>query len=150
MLISALNLPSFLWLWRIAAWSMGLSLFAYLLLAISGSWLWYGRTQKQARPVWLRPLHFSIGAGLITLVLLLLSIGLIGTLGYYGSLGHSTHLPAGILVVCLTLLSGWSATQISPQKPWARSLHLGLNFLLLLGFASVSWTGWSVVQKYLP
>lgn len=149
-LLGALNLPSFLWLWRIAAWSMGLSLFAYFLLALSGSWIFYSRTQKRSRPQWLRPVHFSIGAGLITLVLLLLSIGLVGTVGYYGSLGHSAHLPAGILVVCLTLLSGWSATQIGPQKPWARSLHLGINLLLLLSFASVSWTGWSVVQKYLP
>lgn len=87
---------------------------------------------------------------MVALVLLLLSIGLIGTLGYYGSLGHSPHLPAGLLVVGLTLLSAWSATQISPQRPWARKLHLGTNLVLFVGFAFVSLTGWSVVQKYLP
>lgn len=84
------------------------------------------------------------------LVLVLLGIGIIGTLGYYGSLGHSTHLPAGLSVVSLVLLSAWSATRISPKRPWARSLHLGTNLVLLIGFALVSLTGWGVVQKYLP
>ncbi|NEQ88363.1 MAG: DUF4079 domain-containing protein, partial [Moorea sp. SIO2I5] len=36
-----MNLPSFLWLWKIAAWSMGLSLCAYVLLAITGSIAFY-------------------------------------------------------------------------------------------------------------
>lgn len=129
---------------------MGLSLFAYFLLAVTGSWLFFSRRAHQPRPKWLRPFHYIIGGTMVALVLLLLSVGLIGTLGYYGSLGHSAHLPAGLFVVALTLCSGWSATQISPKRPWARSLHVGLNLLLLLGFASVSLTGWSVVQKYLP
>jgi hypothetical protein len=87
---------------------------------------------------------------MVGLVLLLLGIGLIGTIGYYGDLGHSAHLPAGLTVVSLTLLSAWSATQISPKRPWARSLHISTNAVLFLGFAIVSWTGWTVVQKYLP
>jgi Protein of unknown function (DUF4079) len=150
LIICTLNLPSFLWLWKIAAWSMGLSLFAYSILAVTGGWLLYSRRAQQSRPSWLRLVHLSIGGTLITLVLVLLGIGLMGTVGYYGSLGHSVHLPAGLIVVSLTLLSGWSATRISPQRPWARSLHLICNGLLLVGFASVSWTGWDVVQKYLP
>jgi hypothetical protein len=143
------DLPSFLWLWRIAAWSMGLSITAYFILAATGGWILYARRSKQSRPGWLRPLHYSIGAIMVTLVLLLLTIGIVGTLGYYGNLGHSLHLPAGLIVVCLTLLSAGSATRISPQRPWARSLHLGLNAALFLCFALVTLTGWDVVQKYL-
>jgi hypothetical protein len=145
-----MDLPSFLWLWRIAAWSMGLSVTAYGLLALSGGWLWRSRQQKQGRPAWLRPLHYILGGILVTLVLILLSVGLVGTLGYYGTLGHSVHLPAGLTVVAITLLSVWSATRISPKRPWARSLHVGANLALFLGFLAVSLSGWSVVQKYLP
>lgn len=129
---------------------MGLSLFAYCLLAVTGGWMFYSRQAKQPRPQWLRSAHYAIGGTLVTMVLLLLAVGLMGTVGYYGSLGHSAHLPAGLAVVGLTLLSGWSATQISTQRPWARSLHLGCNLLLLIGFTCVSLTGWDVVQKYLP
>jgi hypothetical protein len=129
---------------------MGLSLSAYLLLAATGGWLFVSHRGQMSRPGWLRPLHLIIGATIVSLVLLLLAVGLIGTLGYYGSLGHSPHLVAGLTVVSLTLLSGWSALRISPQRPWARSLHLGTNLVLLIGFIVVSWTGWTVVQKYLP
>jgi hypothetical protein len=110
----------------------------------------YTRLTQRRRPLWLRPFHYTIGGGLVVLVLLLLGIGIVGTLGYYGSLGHSTHLPAGLSVVGLVLLSAWSATQISPKRSWARSLHIGTNLVLLVGFTLVSLTGWSVVQKYLP
>ena len=129
---------------------MGLSLFAYLLLAITGTWLFYSRQQRQGRPKWLRPFHYVVGGTMVAMVLLLLLIGLVGTLGYYGNLGHSTHLPAGLVVVGLTLLSAWSATQISPKRPWVRQLHVGTNIALLIGFVVVSLTGWGVVQKYLP
>lgn len=145
-----MDLPSFLWLWRIAAWSMGLSLSAYTLLALSGSVIYFARTEAKPRPSWLRPTHFALGATMVGLVLLLLSIGIIGTLGEFGSLGHSVHLPAGIIVVLITLASAWSATQISPKRPWARKLHLALNGALLIAFIAVTATGWSVVQKYLP
>jgi hypothetical protein len=144
------NLPSFIWLWRIAAWSMGLSVTAYLLLAVTGGWLWLGRKPTRSRPKWLRPLHYTVGGILVTLVLLLLAIGLVGTIGYYGTLGHSVHLPAGLTVVALTILSAWSATRIGPKRPWARSLHVGTNVVLFLGFLAVSLSGLSVVQKYLP
>lgn len=129
---------------------MGLSLFAYGLLAVTGTWLLMSRRARQPRPVWLRPFHYLIGGTMVGLVLLLLVIGLIGTLGHFGSLGHSAHLPVGLLVVGLTLVSAWSATQISPDRPWARSLHVGTNLVLFVGFVCVSLTGWTVVQKYLP
>ncbi|NJR65926.1 MAG: DUF4079 domain-containing protein [Leptolyngbyaceae cyanobacterium CRU_2_3] len=146
----SLNLPSFLWLWRIAAWSMGLSLAIYVLLMATGGWLAFSRVNSHPRPKWLRPLHYVMGGTLVGLVLLLLAVGLVGTVGYYGGLGHSPHLPAGLAVVSLTLLSAWSASQMSPKRPWARSLHVGTNIALFIGFALVSLTGWLVVQKYLP
>ncbi|MDG2615449.1 DUF4079 domain-containing protein [Thermoleptolyngbya sichuanensis A183] len=145
-----MNLPSFLWLWRIAAWSMGLSLLTYSLLGISGVWMRRSRRQAFPRPGWLRSLHLALGGLLVLLVLLLLTIGLVGTLGYYGSLGHSVHLVAGLTVVALVLLSAGSAMQIGAERPWARSLHVGTNLVLFLGFIAVSLSGWSVVQKYLP
>lgn len=129
---------------------MGLSLTAYVLLGISGLWMFNNRLQKRPRAPWLRPFHIAAGSIMVLLVLLLLSIGLLGTLGYYGSLGHSPHLIAGLAVVLLVLVSAGSATQISPQRPWARSLHLGTNLLLLGGFLLVGLTGWDIVQKYLP
>ena len=128
---------------------MGLSLTAYGLLAISGGTLYFSRSKDRDRPVWLRPVHFTLGGIMVALVLLLLSIGIIGTLGEYGNLGHSVHLPAGMVVVSLTLASAWSATRISPARPWARKLHLSLNGVLFLSFVTVTATGWSVVQKYL-
>lgn len=87
---------------------------------------------------------------MVGLVLLLLTIGIVGTLGHYGTLNHSSHLPVGLAVVGLVLLSAGSAIQISPQNPWARPLHIGTNLALSVGFISVSLTGWIVVQKYLP
>ena len=95
---------------------------------------------------------------MVVLVLLLLGIGLIGTIGHYGSLGHSPHLIAGLSVVVLVLVSAGSAAQINPKRLWARSLkmpfwrslHIGTNIVLLGGFIFVTLTGWDVVQKYLP
>lgn len=147
---SLMDLPSFIWLWRIAAWSMGLSLSAYVCLLVSGSWLLERRLHKAPRFSWLRSLHLTFGVGLVTLVLLLLSIGIIGTLGEYGSLGHSAHLPAGLLVVLLVGVSAWSGSRIHPSRPWSRQLHWGTNAVLGLALAGVLWTGWQVVQKYLP
>lgn len=144
-----MDLPSFLWLWKIAAWSMGLSVTAYLVLAVSGGWLFYGDRAQKQRPAWLRSLHITIGSILVGLVLLLLGIGLVGTIGHYGSLGHSSHLIAGTIVVALVLASAASASRIHPKRPWARKLHVSINLVLLFGFMWVSWTGWSVVQKYL-
>lgn len=129
---------------------MGLSLAAYFALAVTGSWMFVTRQTSQPRPSWLRSVHYAIGGTMVGLVVLLLGVGLVGTLGHFGSLGHSAHLPVGLTVVGLTVLSAWSATQISPKRPWARSLHIGTNAILFVGFALVSWTGWIVVQKYLP
>jgi hypothetical protein len=153
-----MNLPSFLWLWKIAAWSMGLSLLAYLMLALTGFWMFRARTFHPLPSIPLftrgnqgmRSLHLTMGISMVSLVLLLLAIGIVGTLGHFGSLGQSSHLIAGLIVVLLVLLSAFSATQISSRHPWARPLHVGVNIVLFVGFAWVSLTGWSVVQKYLP
>lgn len=145
-----MDLPSFLWLWRIAAWSMGLAIVAYLILAVSGGSILLLRQQHSSRPRWLRPFHILMGMTMLGLVLLLLAIGIVGTLGHYGSLGHSIHLLAGLAVVDLVFVSAWSATQISLKHPWARPLHVGVNLVLLIAFVLVSLTGWSAVQKYLP
>ncbi|WP_341524888.1 DUF4079 domain-containing protein [Nostoc sp. UHCC 0302] len=153
-----MNLPSFLWLWKIAAWSMGLSLLAYLMLAVTGVLMFRART-LQEYPLFFsfiggsnkaRSLHYIIGISMVSLVLLLLAIGIVGTLGHFGSLGHSSHLVAGLIVVVLVLLSALSATQIRARRLWARPLHIGINVVLFVGFAWVSLTGWTVVQKYLP
>ncbi|MBD1838281.1 DUF4079 domain-containing protein [Coleofasciculus sp. FACHB-64] len=145
-----MNLPSFLWLWKIAAWSMGLSILAYLLLGVTGSWMFAARQQRSSQPRWLRLFHYATGAILVALVLLLLAIGIVGTLGHYGSLAHSAHWIAGWAVVVLVLLSAGSAILINPNRAWARSVHIATNLVLFVGLAWVSLTGWSVVQKYLP
>lgn len=145
-----MNLPSFLWLWRIAAWSMGLTLTGYGLLAVTGGVLFYTRSQEHERSAWLRPLHILLGTTVVVLVLGLLTIGLVGTLGEYGTLGHSVHLLFGLTVVALVLASAWSASRIAPDRPWARSLHVTLNGMLGLALMAVGWSGWQVVQKYLP
>lgn len=144
-----MNLPSFFWLWRIAAWSMGFTIAAYLLLAVSGVCMAVKHQQK-VHYDGLRTLHYLAGCIIVALVLLLFGIGIVGTVGHFGSLGHSWHLLAGLMVVHLIFLSAWSAVQISPMKPWARSLHIGTNALLFIGLFWVSLTGWDVVQKYLP
>lgn len=137
---------------------MGLSILAYVLLATSGGWMVWRRKFKppEADPPnpislgMLRSLHYFLGWILVALVLLLLGIGIVGTLGHYGSLGHSPHLIAGLIVVALVLFSALSASQISAERPWAKRLHISINALLFLGLSWVSWTGWTVVQKYLP
>lgn len=145
-----MHLPSFIWLWRIAAWSMGLAIAGYLLLAVSGGTMLVKRRSRQSRPQWLRPLHYGLGIVFVILLLILLSIGVVGTLGHFGSLGHSIHLPFGLSVVALGLGSAWSATRIGPKYPWARKLHVGLNALLFFDLVAVGLSGLSVVQKYLP
>ena len=144
-----MNLPSFLWLWRIAAWSMGFALLTYFLLLLSGGSIFYFRKRAVVGPGFLRSLHLVLGSLLVLLVLLLLTIGIVGTLGHYGSLGHSPHLLLGIFVVLLVVASAITASRIN-RYPWLRQVHLGINLVLLLGFLGVLWTGWNVVQKYLP
>ncbi len=144
-----MDLPSFLWLWKLAAWSMGLAILAYSILAISGLEIRWKRKERKKSPAWLKTFHFSLGIILILLVLLLLIIGIIGTLGEYGHLGQSEHLIAGLWVVILVLISGGSATQIKGNN-WARKIHLSTNIVLCFALLFVSLTGWEVVQKYLP
>lgn len=129
---------------------MGFSLLAYVLLAVTGSWIFYSRKTHQSRPRHLRSIHYAIGSILVGLVLLLLTVGIVGTLGHFGSLGHSPHLFAGITVVTLVIVSAVSATQIHPKRPWVRHLHVGTNIALLASLIWVLLTGWVVVQKYLP
>ena len=144
-----MDLPSFLWLWKIAAWAMGGAIAFYLLLLSSGAWMFYGRATRIGRPPWLANAHYVGGIIIVFLVILLLAIGIVGTIGYYGSLGHSTHLWAGLFVVMLISLSAWSAHQINASNDWARPLHVSINAILFVSLAYVSWTGWEVVQKYL-
>ena len=149
-----MDLPSFIWLWKIAAWAMGFSLLAYLLLALSGGWLVVKRQHSAqpnlTQPQWVISLHNIVGVVMVVLVLVLLAIGIVGTLGHYGSLGHSWHLAAGLYVVSLVFLSAWSAVQITLGQPWARLVHNAANAALLVALGWVSLTGWDVVQKYLP
>lgn len=128
---------------------MGFAIVAYLMQVATGTVLFFIRQRSVQNPDWLRLVHFVTGAVMALLVLLLLAIGIVGTLGHYGSLGHSSHLPVGLGVVELVFISAWSAVQISPDRPWARPLHIGVNAVLCVAFVVVSLTGWEVVQKYL-
>lgn len=141
---------------------MGLSVLTYILLAASGGLMfWLRKSSPKSSPTAeyepslikvavLRSLHYGSGWLLVALVLLLLGIGIVGTLGHYGTLGHSPHLLAGLIVVALVLCSAGTASQISPERPWAKPLHISINVLLFFGLSWVSGTGWAVVQKYLP
>ena len=128
---------------------MGLSLTAYTGLLITGGLVSYGRSHQKTQPSWLRLVHIGLGIVLVALVLLLLSIGIVGTLGEYGSLGHSWHLWAGLSVVILVLASVGAAAQIA-SHPRARLVHVAINGVLFVAFAAVSYSGWTVVQQYLP
>lgn len=127
---------------------MGLSLLAYLLLGITGIGLFSLRHFKRSRPSWLRMAHYITGLVMVSLVLFLFAIGLGSTLALYGTVGRSQHLIAGLSVVVLVLLSAGSATQISPKRPWARTVHVSINIVLFVGFTWVLLTGWEAVQKY--
>ena len=128
---------------------MGFTLVSYSLLFLSGGKILSSRLNLSRSWNWVKLFHLVMGVSLIFLVLLLLGIGLVGTVGHYGDLGHSSHLWAGLAVVFLVIVSGWSATNIFMGRAWARKVHLIVNALLMGGLIFVSWTGWSVVQKYL-
>lgn len=128
---------------------MGLTLFAYSLLAATGLWIRTQRRGEQKYPSWLRPLHLILGTSLVSLVVLLLSIGIVGTLGEYGHLGHSWHLGAGLVVTGLAIAS--SITGLRGAKTLAgRDRHVLVNGVLLIALLAVLGTGWTIVQKYLP
>lgn len=136
---------------------MGLAILCYLLLALLGGWMTLQRWQGsrlghwRIRPLLLRRLHLGLGFALVCLILLLLAIGIVGTLGHFGSLGHSWHLPAGLAVVVLTLASAGSAWHyLKTTRVWARELHVTFNLLLGIALVTVGISGWIVVQKYLP
>ncbi len=138
---------------------MGLSLLAYAIQLLTGLLfrsLAGSHPSAQRSPEalaglsgQLRSIHWLTGWILVGLVLLLLAIGVVGTIGEFGHLGQSVHLFAGSAVVALVLGSAGSSLLINRQ-PWARPLHLTLNFILCLALTWVSWSGWTVVQKYLP
>lgn len=142
-----MNLPSFLWLWKIAAWSMGAVLLLAAALLLTGLQIF---RQRRTNIFWIeegtgiRTLHKTLGILLLGFVVELLLIGIVGTLGHFGSLGHSLHLWVGLAVVGLSLGSAWQGWQGSHR--W----HLLLNGFLLAALVWVTWTGWEVVQKYLP
>ncbi|CDN12502.1 FIG00872835: hypothetical protein [Richelia intracellularis] len=141
---------------------MGLSLVAYAILALTGIWMLRSKSRDGDNNAFLNwmwrignwdnllKFHYFIGWCMVSLVMLLLFIGIIGTLGHFGTLGQSSHLFAGITVVVLVLVSAGSTLLIRSGYDWARRIHIGLNIVIFFAFAWVSLTGWSVVQKYLP
>ena len=133
---------------------MGFAIFAYLIQAITGYTIAQSRRGNLPRlsaPViaGISGVHRASGVVLLLLVLLLLVIGVVGTIGHYGDLGHSVHLPLGLLVVGLVLASAATAVQILQDHPTARQTHVLINGGLFLALTLVSWSGWTVVQKYL-
>lgn len=124
---------------------MGFALWVYLLLAVTGTGIFY-KHQFQQRPDGLYRLHQILGWALVGLVSLLFAIGTVGTLGQHGSLKPSAHFCAGLTVEVLVLASAGSATQTSRQ-PWVRYFHITINLILLFAFAGVLYTGWIAVQK---
>lgn len=135
---------------------MGLAVACYLLLALLGAVMtaqrWQGsRLQLGLSRSWLRRLHMGLGIAMVGLIVLLLAIGIVGTLGHFGSLGHSWHLPAGLIVVALTLASAGTAWHYSRSaQVWAREIHVAINLALGGALVAVGISGWLVVQKYLP
>ncbi|MGF1577075.1 MAG: DUF4079 domain-containing protein [Cyanophyceae cyanobacterium] len=144
-----MDLPSFVWLWRWAAWSMGGVILLYGLLLITGLKIFQQHRAWFSSGSAVRWIHITLGILLVGLVLELLAIGVVGTLGHFGSLGQSVHLGAGVGVTGLTLLTAWHGWQ-GRQWQSSRGIHLVLNGVLAVALIGVSWTGWQVVQKYLP
>jgi Protein of unknown function (DUF4079) len=138
-----------LWLWKIAAWSMGLSMLTITLLGVSGYRLWQSRNRGKPAKAWLYQAHPVLGKILVFLTLLLWSVGFYGTVQDHGHLRFSAHFWAGSVMVILVCTSAWTAFQI-PRYSWARPLHLGLNGLIVCLLFWVLATGWVVVQPHLP
>lgn len=139
-----------MWLWRLAAWSMGLTLVCYAGLLGIGWYIRRKRLDRRISPRWLRMLHLLVGFVMLGLILVLLAIGLVGTLGHFGSLGHSWHLPVGLGVVLLSLGAAWTGTRIRYDLVQSRSLHIRVNGLLGAGLILALISGWAAVQKYIP
>lgn len=145
---------------------MGFTIAAYILLALSGLWLgWRARVVEQATNLGstdlgdtaepevghgLRVVHLILGAAIIFLVLFLLAIGLVGTLGHFGSLVQSPHFAVGLTVVGLTIAAAVTGLRISPDRRYSRAIHRTIDVALCVALVIVTYTGWDVVQKYLP
>lgn len=149
---------------------MGFTIAAYILLAVSGLWLgWRTREaqinqatdqaidQANVREITdrdvgngLRVVHLVLGAAIIFLVLFLLAIGIVGTLGHFGSLIQSPHFAVGVIVVGLTIAAAISGLRISPDRRYSRAIHRTIDVALCVALVIVTYTGWEVVQKYLP
>lgn len=152
---------------------MGFTIAAYALLTVSGLWLGWRARESHLDPAsqthsstdhasadhtgtdhdvgnGLRVLHLGLGAAIIFLVLFLLAIGLVGTLGHFGSLIQSPHFAVGFSVVGLTIAAAISGLRISPDRPYSRPIHRTIDVALCVALVIVTYTGWDVVQKYLP
>jgi Protein of unknown function (DUF4079) len=142
---------------------MGFTIVAYILLALSGIWLGWRARVVSSDPSQelgevtdpevgqgLRVVHLATGAIIVFLVLFLLAIGLVGTLGHFGSLVQSPHFAAGLTVVGLTIAAAITGLRISPERPYSRALHRTIDVALCIALVIVTYTGWDVVQKYLP
>jgi archaellum biogenesis protein FlaJ (TadC family) len=142
---------------------MGFTIAAYILLALSGFWLGWRARVMPSDPLrqqgeiadpdvghGLRVVHLTLGAAIIFLVLFLLAIGLVGTLGHFGSLIQSPHFVAGLTVVGLTIAAAITGLRISPERPYSRAIHRTIDVALCVALVIVTYTGWEVVQKYLP
>jgi|GEM_PF-1329119 len=136
----------------ITAFSMTLAVFLYIGLGVLGIALRRLRLRHgEASWGWLRYIHYGLGITLVLTILELMTIGILGASTYEGTAGHSSHLPAGLLVAGLTLGSAWAASRVHPKRPWARPLHVSINGMLFLALSAVSWTGWTVLQdNYIP
>jgi hypothetical protein len=140
---------------------MGFTIAAYILLALSGLWLgWRTRAVVHSTDLsetadsevgqGLRVVHLILGAAIIFLVLFLLAIGLVGTLGHFGSLIQSPHFVVGFVVVGLTIAAAITGLRISPERRYSRAIHRTIDVALCVALVIVTYTGWEVVQKYLP
>ncbi|KAI9129335.1 DUF4079 domain-containing protein [Acaryochloris sp. CCMEE 5410] len=143
--------PPFLFA-SITAFSMTLAVCLYLGLCILGFFLRkYRLKHGHAAWGWLRYLHYGLGITFVLNILELMTFGIIGANIYDGTEGHSPHLPAGLFIAGLAIISAWSASRVHPKRPWARPLHVSLNGLVFVALILVSWTGWSVLQEnYIP
>ncbi|TAF56585.1 MAG: DUF4079 family protein [Oscillatoriales cyanobacterium] len=100
-----MNLPSFLWLWKIAAWSgMATLVILLLLIGVVGTLGYYGNLGHSA--------HLSAGLAVVALVLVSVGSGLqIGPKNPWARplhIGTNLVLFAGFAIV---LLTGWTIVQ---------------------------------------
>ena len=129
-----MDLPSFTWLWRIAAWSMGISITLYFSLAIVG--IFY-RMQRLRRKLyywrWLRYLHYGLGV----LFVFFVYCGDFGSLWQFGSL------------LALARRFGGSDSHFSicmDSKSYSPPTSLGQNLAFGIEYCFVCWLGFSIFK----